>query len=82
MLIKMIQGATRVIGKAQGYNGLPIRDELINETVNGEDTPCMVTAWEPTPAELEALNAGAPVLLRILGRQHPPVWIDVGAIPA
>ena len=82
MLIQMIQGATRVLGKSQGYLGLPIRDEVINDTVNGDGTPCMVTAWEPTPAELAALNAGAPVLLRVLGSQHPPVMIDVGTVPA
>jgi len=40
----------------------------------------MVTAWHPTPKELEALNAGAPVHVRILGREHPPIMVDVGEI--
>jgi hypothetical protein len=78
----MIEGATRVLGKSQGYLGLPLRDELINCTVDGEGTPSMVTAWEPTPDELVLLNAGAPVLLRVLGTGHPPVMLTVGPAPA
>jgi hypothetical protein len=35
------------------------------------------SAWEPTPAELEALNRGASVVLRVYGGQ-PPVWLYVG----
>lgn len=81
MIIKHIAGATRVIGKSQGYIGLPLRDETINCTVRGPATPCMVTAWEPTPAEIERIRAGAPVLLRVLGTAHPPVMIEVGEAP-
>jgi len=81
MMIKRIEGATRVIGKSQGYLGLPLRDEAISCTVGGPDTPCMVTAWEPTPAEIARINSGAPVLLRVLGTAHPPVMIEVGDAP-
>jgi hypothetical protein len=82
MLIGRIPGATRVLGKSQGYLGLPLRDELIEEGVNGANTPCMTTAWLPTPDELERLNNGAAVHLRILGTAHPPVILEVGDIPA
>lgn len=81
MMIKHIEGATRVLGKSQGYLGLPLRDELTNCAVNGEGTPSMVTAWEPTPAEIEAIIAGAPIYLRIIGTAHPPVNIEVGPHP-
>lgn len=81
MQIGRIAGATRVIGKGQGYIGLPLRDETINCTVSGEDTPSMVSAWLPTPAELAALNAGAAVHVRIVGEQHPPLMLTVGAPP-
>lgn len=77
----MIEGATRIIGKSQGYFGLPLRDELVNCSVNGEGTPVMVTAWTPTPDELARLNAGASVHLRILGTIHPPVMVEVGTPP-
>lgn len=81
MEIGRITGCTRVIGKSQGFFGLPLRDEIINERVMGPNTPCMVTAWMPTPDELAALNAGAPIHLRIFGTAHPPVMLGVGEIP-
>lgn len=81
MEIGVIEGATRIVGKSQGYRGLPIRDELLNCSVNGPDTPAMVSAWKPTPAELEALNAGASVHVRILGRVPPPMMVTVGPVP-
>lgn len=82
MEIGRIQGCTRVLGKAQGYYGLPVRDEVANDPVTGPDTPVMVTAWIPSPDELAALNAGAPIHLRIVGRAHPPVMVGVGDAPA
>lgn len=81
MLVGRIKGATRVIGRSQGYLGLPIRDEAIDCPVNGGGTPSMVTAWFPTPRELEALNAGAPVHVRLLGTAHPPIMVEVGEAP-
>lgn len=81
MLIAMIENATRVIGRSQGYLGLPIRDETFHCAVNGPGTPMMVTAWQPTPEEIQRLVAGASVHLKILGTTHPPVMIDVGEAP-
>lgn len=80
MQIGRIEGCTRVVGKSQGYLGLPLRDEVIRCKVGGE-TPSMVTAWHPTPKELEALNAGAPVHVRILGSVPPPMMVEVGEVP-
>jgi hypothetical protein len=81
MIIAHIEGATRICGKAQGYLGLPLRDEVIDDKVNGEGTPAMVTAWTPTPEELAALNAGACVHVRILGSVPPPMMVLVGPAP-
>lgn len=81
MQIGYVTGATRVLGKSQGYLGLPVRDELIHCDVGGEGTPSMVTAWFPTPDELDRLLAGAPIHLRLLGTAHPPVMIEVGQAP-
>jgi hypothetical protein len=82
MQVGRIERATRVLGKSQGFFGLPVRDELINERVTGDGTPCMVTAWHPTSKELEALNAGAAVHVRLIGTQHPPIMVEVGLAPA
>lgn len=81
MQIGMIAGHTRIIGKSQGYLGLPLRDILVEDTVNGPGTPAMETAWLPTPAEIAAIAAGAPIILRVLGTAHPPVMIYVGEEP-
>ncbi|EHK56863.1 hypothetical protein [Allomesorhizobium alhagi] len=82
MQIGRIEGCTRVLGKSQGYIGLPLRDVVINCTVGGVGTPAMETAWFPTPKEIEAINAGAPVILRVVGTGHPPVMLFVGEVPA
>jgi len=81
MEIGHIQGTTRVLGKSQGYYGLPIRDVLLNDSVNGPETPAMQTAWFPTPDEMAAINAGAPIILTVLGSGHPPVMLGTGAVP-
>lgn len=81
MDIVRIEGCTRVIGEGQGYIGLPLRDVLINCSVNGPETPAMVTAWKPTEEDLVRLNAGEHFHLRILGTQHPPVMVEVAPPP-
>lgn len=81
MQIGRIEGATREIGKSQGYLGLPVRDVVIECSVGGPGTPAMETAWLPDPKELAALMAGAPIILRILGTGHPPVMLAVGQPP-
>lgn len=81
MQIGRIEGTTRVLGRRQGYIGLPLRDVVLDEKVNGPDTPAMQTAWLPTPREIEAIVAGAPIILTVLGVAHPPVMLDVGKVP-
>ncbi|WP_264045561.1 hypothetical protein [Methylobacterium flocculans] len=81
MQIGRIEGCTRVLGKSQGYLGVPIRDEVITCSVGGPETPAMTTAWLPTPDELAALQAGAPIHVRILGTSHPPIMVEVAAEP-
>lgn len=78
MLIARIEGFTRELAKDQPeYARLPIRDEPV-EFAPGQVVNGMVSAWEPTPQELAALNAGGKVYLRILGASHPPVslWCE------
>lgn len=77
MMAKMIDGMTRILGKAQGFLGLPVRDEVVEHA--GERYAVMVTAWEPTPAELEALNSGAFVEITMFGVGHPPILVGVGS---
>lgn len=81
MHIGRIEGATRVLGKSQGYLGLPVRDVMVNCTVVGEGTPTLETAWLPTPEQIARIVAGAAVHVRIFGTSHPPIMVDVGPVP-
>lgn len=75
MIINSIEGCTRRIGKSQGYLCLPLRDEVI------DGTPTMTSSWQPTPAELKAILAGAPIYVTLLGQAHPPIMLSVGPLP-
>jgi hypothetical protein len=80
MQIDRVDGCTRVCGKAQGFLGLPLRDETLDVEGVGLVNQ-MVTAWFPTPEELEALNAGAPVHVKIWGNSPPPMMVETGDKP-
>lgn len=82
MQIKHIAGFTRVIGEQQGYIGLPLRDITLNDSVTGPDTPAMESAWALDDAERSAIAAGGELILRVMGRGHPPVWLYVDEIGA
>lgn len=68
MLIGCIEGANCIM---RG-NGAEIADLKVVRTEDG-----FVSAWIPTPEEIAALNAGAPVYLFIYGDKHPPVYVGV-----
>lgn len=80
---QQIKGATRVLGESQGYLALPIRDDVIETLVGDriEQSPVMISEWKPTPEEFAAILAGAPIQIKILGRQHPPIIVGVGEVP-
>jgi hypothetical protein len=78
------EGATRVLGAPKGWNvghdgecvGLPILEAKLP---SGQ--PCMISAWKPTPEELDRLMKGAAVELCVCGVVHPPVSMNVGQVP-
>jgi hypothetical protein len=82
MIPKRIEGATRYLGAPQGWS--PDRDGdcahlAILDIQAGDHPPVMLSAWEPTPDEIEAMQRGAPVYLQVVGTAHPPVnvWVEV-----
>lgn len=77
MQIGMIERHTRICGKSQGFMGLPVRDETLNVEGMGLVNQ-MTTAWIPTPKELEALNAGAAVHVKLWGISPMPMLVEVG----
>ena len=83
MIISRVRDMTRSLGAPKDWNpndtgpcyGLPVRIEPHGKMNS------FVSAWEPTPAELAALNRGAKVMLRVVGDSHPPVMIYVDQEP-
>lgn len=77
MLIKRVVGANRTMvgGHRDDVADLPIRDVYV------EDLAFMVSAYEPTPDELELLKQGHPLLLWISAPQHPVCAVSVGYPP-
>jgi hypothetical protein len=76
----VIPGHTGVAG-GEGYRKLPFKRGVLNCTANGPDTPCIETAWMPTPEELAILNLGGAVYVRTLGTQIVPMNVYVGDPP-
>jgi hypothetical protein len=70
MLPLRMQGATIIMKVPRGQED-DVRDLHVAE-IDG----CSVSRWEPTPAELDTLNAGGSVELWVMGRQ-PPVFLTV-----
>jgi hypothetical protein len=78
MLVRRIENATKVFGAPSDWKddgsscaGLPVKEV---ETDQGK---FMVSAWEPTPEELKALNEGKSVQLWVRGEGHPVVALLV-----
>lgn len=72
MIHNRIVGATRVLGKSQGYAGLHVLDITYS---NGERA--IQTSWAPTPDELARLNEGKSVILTQLCVSPPPMLMMV-----
>lgn len=81
MIPGRIEGATRYLGAPEGWT--PEDDghcaHLAILDMESQGLPVMASVWEPTPAELGRLNAGAKVTLFVVGRGHPPVSLEVQA---
>jgi hypothetical protein len=79
MIPKRIEGATRYLGAPVGWEPESDGDcaHLAIVDVETGFGPRMISAWEPTPAELQLLNEGKPVYLQVCGTGHPPVFIFV-----
>lgn len=83
MLVGRIKDATRNLGKPEGWDderdgpcsSLPIRDG------RSQGVPHMESAWYPTIEEMQRMVMGAPVYLRVVGTNHPPVALWVGDTP-
>lgn len=82
MIEKLPDTEVLIHGKSQGYLGLPVRHAIAYDAAAECACASMTTAWTPTPAELEALNAGASIHVELLHlRVVPPMMVSVGKVP-
>ena len=76
------QSRTHIIGRSQGYAGLAVHFTTVVDPVAEAETPCLRTAWLPTPDQLAKLNAGASVVIELINvTRHPPIMVNVGDAP-
>ncbi len=75
MISRRITGATNRLGAPASWD--PERDgNCAHLWVRIVGNGCE-SAWEPTPEELAALNAGGSVVLRVIGGQPPvALWVE------
>lgn len=77
MIPVRIEHATRVFGPPSGV-GSEDCSQLAIRDIPSKFGNQMWSKWEPTPAELVSLAAGAKLYLIITGVSHPMVSIAVG----
>lgn len=81
MLIRKIKNHTGTIGADQGYLALPIRREDVSIELKGGhvwDTFRILTAWEPTPKELDRIIAGESIIVSLIAANpFPPIELSV-----
>lgn len=41
--------------------------------VDVDGFPFFLTAWQPSKEDIEAINAGRPIMLKVMGQSAPPV---------
>ena len=76
MLIMRMPGTTRNLGAPEGCEDVCVSLPII-DTIDDNGFPVMVSCWEPTPEEAEALANGARILLLVQGKSHPMVNLVV-----
>jgi hypothetical protein len=59
-------------GEEDKVNGMP----AYKGAEAGTNWPLSISCWEPTPEDLNRLNEGGKIWLRVYGTDHPPVSIS------
>lgn len=84
MHVGRIRGSTRTLYAPENWDkekngpcvGLPILDIILDSGLKG-----MGSVWFPTPEEIKAIEAGAPIQLWVVGEYHPAVVLTIGEKP-
>lgn len=76
MIAQRIRAATQLLHAPRGAPE-EVRSLWVRVVPDDDLGIVVESAWEPTPGELELLNAGGVVVLRVLGGGQPPVQLTV-----
>jgi len=78
-----IDGANMTLGAPKNWKpgDLPVADLAIRAEQMFEGVQMMSSAWSPDPDELERIEEGAPIILTVIGSNHPVVAVSVGQTP-
>lgn len=80
MIIGHIEDATRVLSAPA--DSPEVKPLAIRDVVYSDGTRGVMSAWQPTPEEVAAIQAGEPVYLCIFGTTMPPAFVGVKGVTA
>ena len=63
----------------RGPSDMPDCLSLAIKDMSMDGNNVMVSAWQPTPDEMQMLLNGGSIHLHIWGDRHPPVFVGVSA---
>lgn len=73
MLPVSFEGVNHTFVKPDSMSDDECGDLRVYRGIDQNGYPMILSAWQPSKEDLEALNAGRPVFLNILGQGMPPV---------
>jgi hypothetical protein len=73
MMAVDFQESNITLGKPSDMTDEQCSSIRAQKTVTHDGFPCFLTCWMPSKEDLEALNAGRPLILMTLGEGFPPV---------
>lgn len=59
--------------KPQGFTDEECSDLRVFKGTDPTNVPVIISAWQPSKEDIEAINAGKPIYLQIVGYGMPPV---------
>lgn len=69
-------GYTRVLGRSQGFIGLPVKDAVMECDVGGP-VETMTSEWELSPQDIAEIVEGGRIRITLQGTAHPPILVSI-----
>jgi hypothetical protein len=69
------EGSNIVMGKPEGMTDEQCIDVPAHIGVDNDGFPFVLTVWQPNKEDIEAVNAGRPLMLKLIGSSMQPACI-------